>query len=129
LQEFHQRSPAGWDLAVQLKVTCGELGNKVVVGNEKEACLKQFAEQLQQELDQARRSQKQKVSLLFVSAVAAVAVATEAADDNDAADEDDKDAIVLASWVLVDVVVVMVGVPILVANFLGHLQQITSWPS
>jgi len=84
---------------------------------------------LQQELDQARRSQKQKVSLLFVSAVAAVAVATEAADDNDAADEDDKDAIVLASWALVDVVVVMVGVPILLANFLGHLQQITSWPS
>jgi len=64
-----------------------------------------------------------------MSAVAAVTVAMEAADDNDAVDEDDKDAIVLASWVLVDVVVVMVGVPILVASFLGHLQQITSWPS
>jgi len=35
--------------------------------------------------------------------VAAVTVAMEAADDNDAADEDDKDVIVFALWVLVDV--------------------------
>jgi len=85
--------------------------------------------QLLQELDQACRSLEQTVSLLVVSAVAAVAVATEAAEDNKAADEDGKDATVLASWVFVDVIGVMVVVPVLVAIFLGYLQRITYGPS